>query len=206
MRRGQQGHAILELALSAAVMVSCLAGTFQFGYSFYIYDQLVTAVGNAGRYAATRTYRAATEDDLEKGRTAIRNMVVFGEAKPAPDAAPIVPGLTDHELPALLQAVADAGGRFAGYTLLRLPLAVKDLFADWLERHYPQRKERVLGRVRDMREGRLNDPRFKHRMRGEGAAADLVRDTFHLYRRRAGLNEEVPELSTDAFRRPGTLF
>ncbi len=73
---------MIELAVSAGVMVSCLAGTFQFGYTFYIYNQLVTAVGNGGRYAAMRTYRAATDADLEKGRAAIRNMVVYGDARP----------------------------------------------------------------------------------------------------------------------------
>jgi Flp pilus assembly protein TadG len=84
---------MLELALSASVMISALAGTFQFGYTFYVYNQLVTAVGNGGRYAAMRTYRAASDGDLEKGRTAIRNMVIFGDARPAADASPIVPNL-----------------------------------------------------------------------------------------------------------------
>jgi hypothetical protein len=92
MRRTQRGHAMIELALSAGVMVSCLAGTFQFGYTFYIYNQLVTAVGNGGRYAAMRTYRAGSEVDLEKGRAAIRNMVVYGDAKPN-DLTPVVVNL-----------------------------------------------------------------------------------------------------------------
>jgi Flp pilus assembly protein TadG len=91
--RGQAGHAMIELAFSAAVMASCLAGTFQFGYTFYVYDQLVSAVGNAGRYAASRTYRTATPEDLEKGRAAIRNMVVYGDARPEPDATPVAAGL-----------------------------------------------------------------------------------------------------------------
>jgi hypothetical protein len=80
---------MIELAVCSAVMVSCLAGTFQFGYTFYIYNQLVTAVGNGGRYAALRTYRSATDGDLEKGREAIRNMVVYGDAKPT-GLAPVV--------------------------------------------------------------------------------------------------------------------
>src|SRR5262249_38290111 len=74
--------------------------------------------------------------------------------------APVIPGLTDHELPALLAAAAEAGARYAGYVLLRLPHGVADLFTAWLERHFPDRKERVLGRLRDMRGGRLNDSRF----------------------------------------------
>jgi hypothetical protein len=83
MRKRQRGHAMLELAISAAVMVSCLAGTVQFGYTFYIYNELVTAVGNGGRYAALRTYRASSPGDIEKGKAAIRNMVVYGDARPA---------------------------------------------------------------------------------------------------------------------------
>ncbi len=71
---------MLELALSAGVMVSCLAGTFQFGYTFYIYNELVTAVGNGARYAATRTYRS----DAETSKAAIRNMVVYGNRHPRP--------------------------------------------------------------------------------------------------------------------------
>lgn len=88
---------MIELAISAAVMVSFLAGTFQFGYTFYIYNQLVTAVGNGGRYAAMRTYRAATDVDLEKERTAIRNMVVYGDAKPQ-DMTPVVANLRPDQV------------------------------------------------------------------------------------------------------------
>jgi Flp pilus assembly protein TadG len=99
MRRAKQsGHAMIELAVSAAVMISCLGGTFQFGYTFYVYNQLVTAVGNGARYAAQRTYRAATPADVEKGNAAIRNMVVFGDAQPASDAAPVVKGLTTAQV------------------------------------------------------------------------------------------------------------
>jgi hypothetical protein len=91
---GRRGHAMIELAVCAAVMVSFLGGTFQFGYTFYVYNQLVTAVGNGGRYAAMRAYRAATPQDIEKGNAAIRNMVVFGDPRPPADAAPVVKGLT----------------------------------------------------------------------------------------------------------------
>jgi len=94
----ERGHAMLELAVSAAVMVSCLAGTFQFGYTFYVYNQLVTAVGNGGRYAAMRTYRAASPDDVEKGRAAIRNMVVYGDAVPPQGAQPAVAHLTPGQV------------------------------------------------------------------------------------------------------------
>jgi Flp pilus assembly protein TadG len=97
MRR-ERGHAMLELAVSAAVMVSCLAGTFEFGRSFYVYNQLVTAVGNGGRYAAMRTYRAASAEDIEKGNQAIRNMVVYGDARPADGALPVAANLSPDQV------------------------------------------------------------------------------------------------------------
>ncbi len=118
--------------------------------------------------------------------------------------APVIPGLTDHEMPAIIQACAEAGARFAGYVMLRLPYAVKDVFSQWLDAHFPEKKERVLGRLRDMREGKLNDPRFGHRMRGEGPVADAIRDMFRLSRKRAGLDKRGFELSADCFRRPGS--
>lgn len=90
----ERGHAMIELAFSAALMVACLAGTFEFGYTFYVYNQLVTAIGNGGRYAATRTYRAETE----KVNQAIRNMVVYGDAQPAADAQPAVANLRPDQI------------------------------------------------------------------------------------------------------------
>jgi len=89
---------MIELAVSAGVMVACLAGTVQFGYTFYIYNQLVTAVGNGGRYAAMRTYRAGTPSDIVKGEAAIRNMVVYGDAHPAPNAVPQVANLKPSQV------------------------------------------------------------------------------------------------------------
>ena len=94
MKRRESGHAMIELAFSATVMVACLAGTFQFGYTFYVYNQLVTAVGNGGRYAATRTVRA----EVDKAETAIRNMVVYGDPQPATEAQPAVAGLTPQQV------------------------------------------------------------------------------------------------------------
>lgn len=88
---------MIELAVSAGVMVSCLAGTFEFGYTFYVYNQLVTAVGNGGRYAAMRTYRAASDEDIQKARTAIQNMVVYGDARPS-NLTPVVPNLRPDQV------------------------------------------------------------------------------------------------------------
>src|SRR5277367_2723817 len=97
MRR-QKGHAMIELAVCSAVMVSCLAGTFQFGYTFYVYNQLVSAVGNGGRYAAMRTYHGGSTQDLEHDRLAIQNMVVYGDPEPAVDAAPVLSILTPDKV------------------------------------------------------------------------------------------------------------
>jgi DNA repair photolyase len=117
--------------------------------------------------------------------------------------APVIPGLNDHEIPAVLAAAAGAGARYAGYVVLRLPHGVADLFADWLERNFPDRKEKVLGRIRDLRDGRLNDSQFGRRMRGEGVLAEQIKALFALGRKRAGITERGPALSTSAFRRPG---
>ena len=117
--------------------------------------------------------------------------------------APIIPGLNEHEIPGILSAAAEAGAQFAGYTVLRLPYAVKDVFHTWLEAHFPDRVERVFGRVREMRGGKLNVSRFGERMRGAGAQAEEIRQLFGVSARRAGLNKRRSELSTTAFRRPG---
>ena len=119
--------------------------------------------------------------------------------------APVIPGLTDHEVPALVDAAARAGARSAGYVLLRLPHGVKDIFSDWLHAFRPERAEKVLGRVRDLRGGRLNDPRFGARMRGEGPFAEQLATLFDVTRRRAGLAARPPELRVDGFRRPGQM-
>ena len=102
---------MIELAVSAAVMVGCLAGTVQFGYTFYIYNQLVTAVGNGGRYAAMRTYRAAAPGDTEKGKAAIRNMVAYGDTHPAPNALPQVANLKPEQVQ--VKWILDESGKLA---------------------------------------------------------------------------------------------
>jgi Flp pilus assembly protein TadG len=107
-RGGERGHAMIELAVSAAVMVACLSGMFQFGYTFYVYNQLVTAVGNGGRYAALRTYRAASRQDVERGKAAIRNLVVYGDTQPGAGAAPVVPNLSPEQVD--VQWVLDPSG------------------------------------------------------------------------------------------------
>ena len=116
--------------------------------------------------------------------------------------APVIPGLNDHEIPAILQAAADSGARGAGYVALRLPFAVAGLFEDWLEQHRPLAKEKILNAVRSMRGGRLNDPRFKSRMTGEGLVAERIQKLFEISKRKSGLDGPRRKLSTDSFRRP----
>jgi DNA repair photolyase len=117
--------------------------------------------------------------------------------------APIIPGLTDHEIPAVLAAAAEAGAKFAGHVTLRLPHAVAPLFEQWLQTHFPDRKEKVLNRLRAMRGGKLYDSQFGQRMRGEGIFADQIDKLFDVARRKVGIVERGVGLSTEHFRRPG---
>ena len=117
------------------------------------------------------------------------------------NVAPIIPGLNDHEIPAILNAAAEAGARFAYYTIVRLPLAVSTIFINWLETHFPDRKNTVLRRIQSMRGGKLNESAFGRRMRGEGILAEQIRRIFEVGCRRAGLKHDHVELNTKAFRR-----
>ena len=117
--------------------------------------------------------------------------------------APIIPGLTDHEIPAVLEAAASAGAKSAGHVTLRLPHAVAPLFEKWLETHFPDRKEKVLNRLRAMRGGKLYDSKWGERMRGGGIFADQIDKMFDVARRKAGIAERGGGLSATAFRRPG---
>ena len=114
---------------------------------------------------------------------------------------PVLPGLTDHEIPAILKAAADAGATRAHYTMLRLPYSVKDMFQTWLRDHYPDRAEKVLSHVRDTRGGKLYESDFETRMRGTGRYAESIADIFKLYKAKYGLNKPTPPLSTAHFRR-----
>ena len=114
--------------------------------------------------------------------------------------APVIPGLTDHEVPKILEACAEAGAQFAGYTIVRLPWAVAPLFEHWLEEHFPDRKEKVLGRIRHLRGNRLNNSQWHMRMTGEGIFAEQIASLFEVGCHRAGIGRR-PKLSTAAFRR-----
>ncbi|PYJ07746.1 MAG: radical SAM protein [Verrucomicrobia bacterium] len=116
--------------------------------------------------------------------------------------APVIPGLTDHEIPSILSAAADAGARFASHVTLRLPYAVAPLFEQWLTQHLPDKKDKILNRIRALRDGKLNDSRFGTRMTGQGIFADQIESLFDVARRKAGLADHAPTLSTSAFRHP----
>ncbi len=116
-------------------------------------------------------------------------------------ASPMIPALNDTELEAILAAAGGAGARYGRYGLLRLPHGLKDLFADWLERHAPDKRTRVLNLVREVRGGRLNDPGFGTRFTGQGAYADMLAQRFRLARGRCGLDGGAWEPDLTLFRK-----
>ncbi len=116
--------------------------------------------------------------------------------------APVIPGLNDSEIPAILQAARDAGAEGASYILLRLPHAVRDVFFDWLDRSLPDQAEKIRARIRDTRQGRTNDGRFGHRMRGTGIIAEQIGNTFQVFARKHGFDKTLPPLDTTQFQPP----
>ena len=120
--------------------------------------------------------------------------------------APLIPGLNDQEIPSILEAAVERGAKEASCVPLRLPYGVKDLFLDWLDRHVPDRKEKIVNRILAMRGGRLNDPRLVSRMKGQGTMAKQVMQLFHVTRKRVGLDGPPAEPSAAAFRRPGDVI
>jgi DNA repair photolyase len=114
--------------------------------------------------------------------------------------APIIPAINDHEIPALLSAAYDAGARYAGYVMLRLPHAVAPLFTAWLEAHFPDRKDKVLHRLQSVRGGALYQSAFGVRMRGTGVHADQVANLFHIVHRKLGFRTDEMGLRVDGFR------
>lgn len=115
------------------------------------------------------------------------------------NACPIIPGLNDSEIPAILEAVSKRGGRHAAYTIVRLPHAVKDLFVDWLQREMPDRASAILNRIRDVRKGDLTCSDFGKRLNGEGKIAEAIEQLFRSSCKRLHLNESKITLSTDQF-------
>jgi DNA repair photolyase len=182
-------------------------------------NQLVTrdkdVLGELARHQAATVWLSITTLDTElrkimEPRTSppAARLAALGELAAAGipvgvNVAPLIPGLTDHELPAILKAAGEAGATAAGYSIVRLPYAVGPLFERWLETYFPDRKEKVLNRLRSLRGGKLYDSRWGKRHSGEGIFAEQLAQMFDVARRKAGLNDDFPALSTAAFRRAG---
>ncbi|MGH7799706.1 MAG: PA0069 family radical SAM protein [Thermodesulfobacteriota bacterium] len=118
--------------------------------------------------------------------------------------APVIPGLTDHEIPRIIEKAVDAGAQKAGYLMLRLPYGVADLFQHWLEQHFPDKKSKILNRIRAIRSGKLYSSVFHERMRGEGIFANQVDKLFEISCRKTGIAGNKIHLSSDAFYRLDT--
>jgi len=118
--------------------------------------------------------------------------------------SPIIPGLNDHEIPEILKAAKEAGAMSASYIMLRLPLTVKPVFQEWLERTQPDRKERVLTRIRQTRDGKLNSAQFGTRIRGTGEIAEQIGNLFQVFARKHGLDKRLPAFDFTRFRPPTT--
>ena len=116
--------------------------------------------------------------------------------------APIIPGINDSEIPAILTAVREAGAESAGYVLLKLSSTVRPVFLDWLERSYPDKSARVQSLIRSVRGGKLNDANFGSRQVGTGNLAELIADTFRLWYTKLGYSNDHPPLNAEAFQPP----
>jgi DNA repair photolyase len=141
--------------------------------------------------ASLPRYRLQAIEQLSAGNIPVRVLV-----------APVIPGLNDHEIPAILSAARASGAQTAGYVLLRLPYGVKEIFSDWLATHLPGARNKILDRIRSTRGGALNDPRFGSRMRGEGSEAEAIQRLFEVAVTRERFNKEAVSLSTAQFRNP----
>src|SRR5262249_29322763 len=123
--------------------------------------------------AASPRLRLAAIEELSKAGVPVGVLV-----------APVIPGLNDQEIPAVLAAAKSDGARWAGTEILRLPLTVAPVFEKWVDQNFPEKKDKIFGRIRAIRGGKLNDPRFGSRMRGEGIFADQISQMFHVARRK----------------------
>ena len=117
--------------------------------------------------------------------------------------APVIPGLTDHEIPAIMKEASARGATDAGYVMLRLPYGVADIFSEWLGRHYPHRKKKVLGRIESMRDGSLNSSEYRVRMKGRGIFAEQTERIFRVAYGKSGFAGRKAPLDVSRFRRDG---
>ncbi|MFY2644198.1 PA0069 family radical SAM protein [Achromobacter insuavis] len=134
---------------------------------------------------------------------AVRNLTAAG-VPVGVLVAPVIPFINDDSMEHILQESKAAGAHYASYTVIRLPWEVKTLFEDWLNAHFPDRAQRVLHRIEDLRNGRRNDPNFGSRMRGTGIWADLLRQRFAVATRKLGLNRHRLALDCDRFQPPAS--
>lgn len=139
-----------------------------------------------------------------RGRLRIIRELVRAGVNVSVNIAPVIPGLTDKEVPGILEAVADLGVKRVAWVMLRLPYQLKDLFMDWLEREVPLRARHVESLLRQVHGGKLYNSKQGHRGRGEGAIAAQIKQVFEVYCRRYGVNRDVRPLRTDRFRRPSS--
>ncbi|HUS36128.1 MAG TPA: PA0069 family radical SAM protein [Verrucomicrobiae bacterium] len=152
---------------------------------------------------ATLTPKLEPRASLPKARLEAVRMLSEAGIPVGVLVAPCIPGITDHEMPQILKAVVDAGAKWAGYVMLRLPYGVKDLFEQWVQQHFPDRAEKVLNRIRSMRDGKLYDAKWGDRMRGHGIFAEQMEQMFNVACKHAGLEPGMRhELSTEHFRVP----
>jgi len=164
---------------------------------------------NTGRVTVTLvTLNDVLAKDLEPRAAAptrrlhiIRELVKAG-VQVNVNIAPIIPGLTDKELPRILEAVADAGARRTAWVMLRLPYQLKDLFLDWLQRSVPERASHVESLIRQVHGGKLYKANFSARGRGKGQIAEQIAKVFDVFTRKYGLNRDVRPMRRDLFRRP----
>lgn len=121
------------------------------------------------------------------------------------NVAPIIPGLTDEEIPVILKAASERGAKFAGRVMLRLPYAIKDLFSDWVMREFPDRANKILNRIRELHNGKLYDSSFGTRLTGSGNWADAIQKIFLVNCNKYNLNKERKPMTTTLFRVPSDL-
>ncbi len=116
------------------------------------------------------------------------------------NVAPIIPGLNDKEIPEILRTASLFGASHAGYIMLRLPFSVKEIFINWIKNEFPDRANKILNNIRNMRDGKLNNSEFGERFSGKGEMAEAIKNLFDISCRKYGLNKRPYDLSTEYFR------
>lgn len=163
-------------------------------HAVHVHFSFITSDPYLHRIMEPRT--ATPVQRLKAMRTLAENGIPVGVA-----VAPVIPGLTDEEIPAIVEAAATSGATSIGWSPIRLPGAVEPLFLEWLGKHFPDRVAKVTNRIREIHGGSLDEGRFGYRMRGDGAVAQMIDDLFTMSARRAGLSLEAQPLDASSFRR-----